>query len=173
MNIVLIGMRATGKTTVAKIIAKKLQRDIVEIDDLVVARAGISIAEMVEKFGWEYFRDLESEVLKEIEDCKNCVVSTGGGVVMRTENIEALKKIGFLIHLTARIDSMMERIGEGSIRPSLTEKKSMREEVVEILEMRKAMYESACDMRVATDNLPPDAVADEIMKIITEKIYEA
>ncbi len=169
MNIVLIGMRATGKTTVAKILAGKLKRDHIEIDELVVERSGLSIPEIVEKSGWEYFRDLESKVTKELAQIDNKIISTGGGVVTRKENTEILEKTGFLILLTASIDTMLLRMGNGTNRPSLTEKGSVREEIAEVLKQRKILYEKACNVIIATDNQNPEEVGERILAVVKER----
>ena len=169
MNIVLIGMRATGKTTVAKILAEKLKRDHIEMDEQVTERSGLSIPEMVKKFGWEYFRDLESKVTQEVARLDNKIISTGGGAVTRKENTEILKKTGFLILLAASIDTMLLRMEKGTNKPSLTEKSSVREEITEVLKQRKILYEKACNVRIATDNQSPEEVAEKILAIIKER----
>ena len=169
MNIVFIGMRATGKTTVAKIVAEKLNRDFIDMDDLVAEKSGFSIFETVEKFGWEHFRNLESKVTEEIARCSDKIISTGGGIVIREENMNSLKKNGFLILLTAHIDTMLFRISKDITRPSLTKETSERGEIAEVLKQRKMLYEKNCDAIVTTDTKNKEEVAQEILAIIKEK----
>ena len=164
MNIVLIGMRGTGKTTVGQLLAQSLKRDFVETDELITKKSGLPIAEIVEKHGWEYFRDLESQVVQEISTLDNAVISTGGGVVTRKENVHALKTNGLVILLTATIDTMEKRL-TGAKRPPLTTQQTIRQEIEEILKKRKVLYEKASDIRISTDDQAPQIVAEKIMKL--------
>ncbi len=119
MNIVLIGMRGSGKTTVGKILARKLGRELVEMDELITQKAGLAIPEIVEKYGWSKFRDIEEEITSEVAGRDNIVNATGGGVVTREKNIAKLKKNGVLVWLKASVDTLVKRIGEDSERPLL------------------------------------------------------
>src|SRR5687767_4298118 len=110
MNIVLIGMRGAGKTTVAKKIAEKLGKPFIEMDDLIVEKAQMKIPEIVETHGWDYFRDLESEVANQVATKENIVISAGGGVVTRPGNINALKKNGVIVFLQVSVDELLKRI---------------------------------------------------------------
>ena len=98
-NIVLIGMPGSGKTTVARLLAKRLGKRGEDIDSLVAKKAGMSIKEIVEKFGWDHFRDLESDMVREVSEQNGAVISTGGGIITRSENIETVKKNGLCIFL--------------------------------------------------------------------------
>ena len=111
MNIVLIGMRGCGKTTVGRLLAKRLGRQLVEMDELIARRMGLSIPEIVEKYGWEKFRDIEEEITYEVSRLDNIINATGGGVVIRENNIKELKMKGKLIWLKANTDTLLGRIG--------------------------------------------------------------
>ena len=87
MNIVLIGMRGSGKTAVGKILSQRLGREMVELDELVAQKAGQSIPKIVAHQGWEQFRDIEEEVTAEVSQRDNIIIATGGGVVTREPNI--------------------------------------------------------------------------------------
>ena len=91
MNIVLIGYRGTGKSTVGKVLAGRLGRTLVSTDAEIVRRAGQPIPEIVAKHGWEYFRDLESTVCQELATREGLVIDTGGGAILRPQNVESLK----------------------------------------------------------------------------------
>lgn len=169
MNIVLIGMRGSGKTSIAKLLAEKLNHEYIEMDELIVKKAGMTIPEIVEKHGWDYFRDLESAVAKEISAVDNKIVSSGGGVVVRTENIIHLKQNGIVILLTAHIDTLLERIGDDPNRPSLTGKSSRKEEVEEIWEKRKTMYSMATDTTIDTTKLNLEEVTQIILEYLKGK----
>lgn len=168
-NIVLIGMRGSGKTTIAKLLAQKLQRDYLELDELIVAKNGMSIPEIVEKHGWNYFRDQESSVVEEVSSRGDTIISTGGGVVMRPQNIEALKKNGVLVFLSASVAVLSDRIGDDPNRPALTKNKSQKAELGEVLQQRKKLYEDAADIIVSTDTLCQEDVADRIISKMKEE----
>ncbi|MBI2430553.1 MAG: shikimate dehydrogenase, partial [Candidatus Levybacteria bacterium] len=165
MNIVLIGMRGSGKTTVAKMLSKKLKKEIIETDDLIAQKAGMAIADVVKNHGWEYFRDLESEVIADVSKKDNIIISCGGGVVTRAENIKALKRNGKLFWLQAGVNTLVNRIGDDSNRPSLTGKKSGRKDLQEVLKQRYELYKNAADEIIETENIS----AEKVMEIIVSK----
>ncbi len=162
-------MRATGKTTIGQLLALALGRNLIETDELVATKAGIPISDLVQKHGWEYFRDLEAQAIEEISNLDNTVISTGGGAVLREENVQLLKKEGFLILLTASTDTMTTRIENNKPRPPLTTKNSLREEITAVLAQRRPLYEKACDMQIQTDSQSPHIVTKKIVDIIKEK----
>ena len=117
MNIVLIGYRGGGKSTVARLLASALQMPQVCLDEEIVKRAGRRIPEIVATHGWEYFRDLESEVAADYGNRNGWVIDAGGGVILRDENVQNLRRNGTLIWLTAPPSVLIERIdrdGTGS-----------------------------------------------------------
>src|SRR3989344_3281837 len=116
-NIILIGMRGGGKTTVGRLLAQKLNKKLIDIDELLEEREGMKIAETVEKRGWEYFRDRESEIVAEVGKRKDTIISTGGGVIERPENVAALKDNGVLVLLNAPADILAERLARDPGRP--------------------------------------------------------
>lgn len=162
MNIVLIGMRGSGKTTVGKLLAQHLKKDFIAVDELVAKKAGMTIAQIVEEYGWEYFRDLESKVTKEISQKDNVIIAAGGGVVVRPKNVKALKEHGKLFWLTVNIDTLLKRIGNDANRPSLTGK-SPKEDMEEIQKQRQKLYEQAADVIIDTENVTPREVMEEII----------
>ncbi len=166
MNIVLIGYRGTGKSTVAQILAERLGRQAVSTDDLIVQQVGNSIPEIVKTHGWEYFRDQESEVCREVAQQDNLVIDTGGGAILRPANVEWLKKNGTLFWLTAEVATIAERIGDDTQRPSLTGTQSFVEEIASVLKERQPQYQSAADHCLVTDHKSPDALAQSIEAIL-------
>lgn len=167
MNIVLIGMRGSGKTAVGKILARKLGRELVEMDELIAQKAGFSIAEIVEKYGWEKFRDIEEGVTDEVAGRDNIVNASGGGVITREQNIAKLKKNGVAVWLKAGVNTLLERIGEDSTRPLLVGK-TQREDIEITLRERKALYQKAADLVVDTENKTAEEVAGAIIKSLKE-----
>ncbi len=164
MNVVLIGYRGTGKSTVGKVIAARLRRPIVSTDKEIVRRAGTSIPEIVAAHGWDYFRDLESAVCRELAGQDNLVIDTGGGAILRQQNVEVFKRNGRLIWLTASVETIAARIGGDTQRPSLTGTKSHVEEIRDVLTERMPKYQAAADLTIATDGRSIDDVARTILE---------
>lgn len=162
-NIILIGMRGSGKTIVAKLLAQKLNKQCVELDEIIVKKVGLTIPEIVEKNGWDFFRNKESEVVKEISSRNGKVVSTGGGVITRPQNVDALKKNGIFVYLNASVETLLKRIRDNSSRPALTNKKSLKEEMEDILKQREHQYRKVADEVIDTDDLNPVEVTDKII----------
>lgn len=165
-NVVLIGMRGSGKTTVAKILSKKLKRDLIETDELAIKKACLTISEIVQKFGWDKFRQLETDALKKSAAADNKIISTGGGVVLKNHNIQLLKKSGAIFYLRCRPDTLIKRTGNDPGRPALTVKKTLEEEIKEVLKQRQKLYEKAADEIIDTDNLNPEEAANLILSKI-------
>ncbi len=165
MNIVLIGYRGTGKSEVGAIVAERLKMKCVGMDAAIVRRAKMSIPEIVEKFGWPRFRDIESEIARALSEQDNRVIDTGGGVIERSENISALQKNAVIFWLKASVEVIVSRIEDGAQRPALTDGKTFTEEVAEVLSQRISKYESAAQYEIDTDFLTPEQVADRIIGI--------
>lgn len=163
MNIVLIGYRGTGKSTVGKALAARLGRTVVSTDAEVVKRAGHSIPDIVAKYGWDHFRDLESQVCQELAGRDGLVIDTGGGAILRPQNAEALKTTGRVFWLTASVDTIGKRIGGDTQRPSLTGTKSFIEEIQDVLRERTPKYAAAAHHRIDTEGRSIVQIADEIL----------
>jgi len=163
MNIVLIGYRGVGKSSVGKALAARLNRELISTDAEVVRRAGQTIPAIVEQHGWEYFRDRESDVCRDLAGRDNLIIDTGGGAILRPQNVEVLKTNGTLFWLTASVGSIAARIGGDTQRPSLTGTKSFIEEIEEVLKERAPKYRTAADHIIATDSQPIARVAEQIV----------
>lgn len=164
MNIVLIGYRGTGKSTVGKAVAARLRRPIISTDKEIVRRAGAAIPDIVAAHGWDYFRDLESAVCQDLAGQDNLVIDTGGGAILRQQNVDVFKRNGRLIWLTASVETIAGRIRGDSQRPSLTGTKSAVEEIREVLSERIPKYEAAADVTIATDGRSIDELATTILQ---------
>lgn len=170
MNVVLIGMRGSGKTTVAKMLSKRLGWDFLELDEEVAKNVGMPIAEFVATQGWDAFRDKESEVVEVAAASDSAVISTGGGVVVREKNTTALKKNGICIFLNAPLEVLFKHVGgEASKLPRLTGKQSMREEMEEVLKIRQPLYEKAADEIIDTEKLSLGDIVEEIEQRLTKR----
>lgn len=169
MNIVLIGYRCSGKTSVGKIIAEKMNRIFVDTDKMIEEKTGSSIEEIVSREGWEYFRDIEKVVVEEVSSKNNLVIATGGGIVMKEDNMENLKEKGFIVWLKGDADILSERMekdhGKGIRRPSLTGENPAAE-IRRVLEIRDTLYEKAGDFIVDTNRISFQEVAELIIKEI-------
>ncbi len=172
MNIILIGYRCCGKTSVGKALAKRLGRKFIDTDEFIIKKAGSSIDAMVSKHGWEYFRTVEKEAVKEISLRDNLVIATGGGVVTDNENTHKLKSNGIVIWLYADIDIIKQRLlGDASSaenRPSLTGT-DPADEISRVLEERKPLYADGGDFAVDTGTLNIDDAVDEIIERIGKR----
>ncbi len=165
MNIVLIGYRGTGKSSVARLLAARLGRELVSTDAEIVRRAQRTIPEIVAQDGWEYFRDLESDICRELAGRDQLVIDTGGGAVLRAQNVEALKKNGTLIWLEASVETITKRIGGDNQRPSLTGTKSYIDEVQDVLRERAPRYQAAADRVITTDDRSIDQVVEILLQV--------
>jgi len=165
MNIVLIGYRGTGKTVVGELLAARLGMTYMGMDAQIVKKAGMPIPEIVEKSGWPGFRDMESEVARELAGLDNLIIDTGGGVIERPENIEALKTNARIFWLKASVDAIVSRIQDDTQRPALIAGKTFTQEVAEVLEQRTPKYQSAAHHEIDTDPLTPEQVAEKIIQI--------
>jgi shikimate kinase len=162
---VLIGYRGTGKSTVGKVLAAKLGRGLVSTDKEIVRRAGRSIPEIVAEHGWEHFRDLESEVCRDLAGQDNLVIDTGGGAILRSQNVDVLKRNGLLFWLTAAVETIAGRIGGDTQRPSLTGTKSFVEEIRAVLGERTPKYQAAADHILPTDGRSINQLVENILDL--------
>jgi shikimate kinase len=168
MNIVLIGLRGSGKTTVGRILAQRLGREFIEMDELVTRKVGLTIPEIVKKYGWDKFREIEEEVTSQVAKLDNIINASGGGVVTREKNIIKLKKKGTLVWLQADVNTLIERTGEDSQRPPLAGGRTVREDMEITLKERKTLYQQAADLSINTENNTPEEVAEAIINLIKD-----
>ena len=166
MNIVLIGMRGSGKTTVGKILAQKMGREFIEMDELITRKAGLTILDIAEEHGWEKFRDLEAKVTSQVAKLDNIINASGGGVVIREKNVQELKRNGILVWLAASLDTLLQRVGEDTGRPPLVEGRTRREDMELTLKERRRLYQQAADLIVNTENKTPEEAADQVINML-------
>lgn len=167
MNIVLIGFMGTGKSQIGKRLAKELRMSYLDTDELIEKREKDSISAIFRKRGEEYFRGLETKVVKEVALLDNYVISSGGGVVLREENITVLKKNAFIICLLASPQVIFGRTKGNENRP-LLEVNNQKKRIGELLELRKPYYEKA-GFRVDTSTLSSEEVVGKIVKFLEKK----
>ncbi|APV43544.1 shikimate kinase [Dehalogenimonas formicexedens] len=162
-NISLIGFMGSGKSTVGKRLARRLERDFIETDRLIEERAGMPVGDIFQERGETWFRDAEQEVIKGISDsAQNAVIACGGGAVIRQANIEQLKRCSVVVYLETPIPALKERLASSRKRPLLN--RPDRDTVIEELhEARRPVYEAAADVTVKTGKRPFAAVISEII----------
>jgi shikimate kinase len=165
MNLVLIGYRGTGKSTVAKLLGAKLGMTVVSLDEEIVRHAGRPIPEIVAEHGWPHFRDIEAEVTKRFSERDGIIIDAGGGVILRPENVANLRRNGKLFWLEASVPAIVRRIESGTQRPALTAGKTFTEEVEDVLRERTPLYEAAAHHRIDTDTATPETVAAEVARL--------
>ena len=164
-NIFLIGFMGTGKSTVAKALKKETGAEIIEMDQLIAQRENLSIPKIFEEKGEAYFRNVETELLMELQSGEKTIVSCGGGVPMREKNVLEMKKSGKVVLLTALPETILERVRDNEDRPLLQNRKSV-EGIRELMEQRREKYEAAADVMVATDGKSAETIAREILQTI-------
>ena len=166
MNIVLIGYRGAGKSAVGRMLASRLGYQLVSTDAEIVKRAQRTVPEIIAQEGWEYFRDLESDICRELANRDHLVIDTGGGAILRTQNIESLKKNGTVFWLTATVETLVKRIGSDNQRPSLTGTKSFVDEIQDVLQERIPKYQAAADHVIATDNRSINQLVEALLTLV-------
>lgn len=173
MNIVLIGFRGTGKSTVGKLLASRLKRDFVDTDVYIEKNTGRTIKEVFAQEGEEGFRKIESDNIEVISKMENMVIAAGGGVVLKSENIRNLKSNGYLILLEATPEVIYERINQdektAQQRPALTNKKPY-EEIKHLITKRLKLYENAVDYRIDTSYITCEEIVEKIVTALESKI---
>lgn len=173
-NIILIGFMGCGKTTFGKWLANRQQMDFVDTDEWIEKLENMSVSDIFATKGEEYFRNLETKVLRmflgEEKDgeqthrlYKSTVISVGGGLPVREENQKLLHKIGKIIFLDTSVDELVRRLQGDDTRP-LLKGGELREKIESLMEKRLDIYDDTADIIVTTDNHTLNEVFDDIMK---------
>jgi shikimate kinase len=168
-SIFLVGLRCSGKSTVGKILSLRLALPLHDTDLMVVKKAGLSIAEIVEKDGWGAFRALESESLVKAAAIGG-VIAGGGGVVLSAKNRSLMRASGLVFYLAASVQSLYERMSgayNAGFRPSLSGADPL-EEIATVMAEREALY-LECAHHCLDANKPLQATADEIMRLLSTR----
>ena len=165
--IFLIGFMGSGKTKVGRVLAGKLGAVYLDTDEMIEEREGISISRIFEQYGEPYFRDLETQVLEDLPGIlpeKPVVISVGGGLPVREENRMRMRRIGMVVFLTAREETLVGRLSGSRKRP-LLQGADLRERIRSLSAVRLDLYLDAADWEVATDGKTPEAIAEEIIRV--------
>ncbi len=164
-NIYLIGFMGTGKSTVAEEIRRSTGAKLVEMDRLIVERQGMAIADIFDRRGEEYFRDLETELLRSLAGEKHIVASCGGGSVLRPENARLMKENGCIVLLKARPETIYERVKDSDERPILNGNMNLGF-IRELMEERRERYEAVADIAIDVDDKSPEEICRELLKAL-------
>lgn len=167
-NIVLIGFMGSGKSTISDYLKKTFSMKVVEMDALIAEQQGMSIPEIFEKHGEEYFRDLETQLLIDMQEQSNVIISCGGGVALRERNVAEMKKNGKVVLLTATPETILKRVKDNDDRPLLRGNKNV-EFIGNLMEQRREKYEAAADIIVATDKKTVSNICMEIVHRLVEE----
>ena len=170
-NIVLIGFMGTGKSAISDLLKKKFGMDVIDMDQVIAQRQGMSISQIFETYGEEYFRDLETNLLIEMQSRTNVVISCGGGTPMRECNVVEMKKNGRVILLTAKPETILDRVKNNHDRPLIENNKTVPF-IADLMEKRRAKYEAAADIIIETDGKSELEICEELvhrLRTIDEK----
>ena len=162
-NIFLIGFMGCGKSTVADFLNRELSMEVIEMDQIIAKREGMSISDIFEVHGEAYFRELETKLLKEMESRSRVVVSCGGGTPMRECNVAEMKKSGCTVLLTACPETVLQRTKDNHDRPLLEKNKNV-EFIAELMEKRREKYEAAADIIIETDGKNKKEICEELVR---------
>lgn len=173
MNVVLVGYRGTGKSSVARLLAGDLGLRVVSLDAELQRMAGKTIPEVVQERGWPGFRDLEEEIVRACAAQDGLVLDCGGGVIEREANYAPLRAAGPVVWLKASVPTVVARIQGDNQRPSLTGTKSFTDEVAEVLERRIPLYRRIAHYAVDTDGRTVEEIAAEIRQLVAARPAES
>jgi len=167
-NIYLIGMMGSGKTVTGKALADRLNYKFVDLDGEIQAKEGRSIPEIFDGSGETYFRDVESSVLEHFSKQSKQVIATGGGIVLREENVRRMKITGKVVLLKATAESLWQRVRYSKERPLLN-KPNPFGALKQILNDRESFYDKACHFSVLTDGKIAEDVASDIHEMLRSR----
>lgn len=166
-NIVIIGFMGSGKTTISDYLSTVFAMETVEMDRIIAEREGMSIPDIFEVYGEEYFRNLETNLLIEMQSKSNVVISCGGGVPMRDNNVAEMKKNGRVVLLTAKPETIYNRVKDSHDRPLLENNKNIPY-IAELMEKRRLKYEAAADIIIETDGKDELEICEELVQKLLE-----
>ena len=165
-NVYLVGLMGSGKTSIGKILAKRMGMKFIDLDNEIIKDQQCSISEIFDKFGEEKFRHLENKKLLSTLDIDNCVISTGGGIVMDQDNIKIMVENGSIIHLDIDLETQLLRIKNKKNRPLLRDKDDERKILVEMRKERDHIYKKISVASVNTSNKKRNDIVNEVANII-------
>ncbi len=172
MNLILIGYRGTGKSSIGKLVAVKLGMEFVDVDDYIEAQEGKTIKDIFDQGGEELFRNIETRAIKTLCEKDGIVISPGGGAILRDENSSCLKRNGFAILLEATADVIHSRLNQDANRagqrPNLTDKSPI-DEIKSLLAARKPYYTKNADYTIDTSTKTIEQISNEAVEALKDR----
>lgn len=166
-HLILIGFMGTGKSTVARQLSRQLELPFFEMDEMIVQEQGMEISNIFQEKGEAYFRDLETALLKKLLQEGKGILSCGGGIILRDENIQAMKKHSTVILLTAKPETILKRVQHNQSRPVLNGKKNI-DDITKLMKEREERYHMTADILISTDGKSLSQICEEIADMITK-----
>jgi shikimate kinase len=165
-NIYLVGPMGAGKSTIGRVLAAELRLSFRDSDKVIEDRTGADIPWIFDMEGEEGFRDRESAVLEELSKGQDVVIATGGGIILRPQNRNAMKSSGYVCYLTASIEQLVERTARDKKRP-LLQVENPRQKIIDLVALRDPLYRETADFVINTDRRSPKLVAQEIASLVS------
>lgn len=166
-NIILTGFMGTGKTAVGRELSRLLDMKLIDVDTEIEKSEKITINEIFKQFGEPRFREIETDMVRKLSESKNAIISTGGGAVLKQENMDILRKNGVIVCLTASPETILQRTNNNSDRPLLQVENPLAS-IKELLNFRKPFYQKA-DVMIDTETKNPLQIAEEIIEKVKHK----
>jgi len=165
-NIFIVGLMGSGKTSIGKLLAKRTGRLFIDTDSEIIKESGMTITEIFNKFGENYFRDLEYKVLSKAKLIENHVISTGGGIILKLENIKIMKNSGTIIFLDIDVETQLSRVKNKKNRP-LLDGDNMIGNLVNIKKERDYIYKNISDYIISISEKNKSEIVGEIQNYIS------
>lgn len=165
MNLILCGMMGAGKTTVGVEVARLTGWRCLDTDVLIEEKYG-KISDIFKTHGEAYFRGLETETVAKLSVQDGLVISVGGGLVLKEENVDLLKQNGKIVFLRARMETLLERLQNDKTRPLLQSEETLSDRIKRLVDERTPIYERAADYIVDVDGKKPEEIGAEILSLI-------
>ena len=161
-TIVLIGFMGAGKSTISEFLKNSFAMEVIEMDQIIAEREGMTISDIFEVYGEQYFRNLETNLLIEMQSKTNVVISCGGGTPMRECNVVEMKKNGRVVLLTAKPETILDRVKDSHDRPLIENNKTVPF-ISDLMEKRREKYETAADIIIETDGKDKLQICEELI----------
>lgn len=170
INIALIGFMGSGKTTVGRLLAVRLGMKFIDLDDVIKDKLGMEITEIFSNYGEKYFRDVESQVVKEVfTGIDNSVIACGGGVVLKDDNVRIINQNSVVVYLRISPYEAYSRLLSCRDRPLLNV--SNRLEVInQLMRVREPLYLRTAHIVVDVDGRTPEDIVEEIIRTLSSKV---
>lgn len=162
-NIVLCGFMGSGKSTIGRALSEKLGMRLIDTDTYIENKEGMTISEIFKRHGEEYFRNAELDVCRELSTLRNCIISTGGGTLLKDDNVAAIKKGGTVYFLDVSPNTVLSRLKHDTTRP-LLQRGDKEKAVNDLMKQRLPLYKQAADYIINAEE-PPRRVCAKIMEI--------